>query len=798
MNQEELQQQLLEAFTIEAGERIASMFSSLTDLEKDAKAENRGAILETVYREAHSLKGAARSVNIIPVETLCQAMESLFSALKQASVDFTPDIFDTLHTCVGVIETYLSKDAAERIEIEATIDTLAAQLSGFQEKTAVPPPDSQASPTAPHDELIFSPDSMNLAQPGVTDDTVAVPHEDPPVSDICEYVPIPADEPDASPPAQSPSSKPTTGQIVTDTVRISTAKLDALLLKTEELIILKQIMAQHIEKIDETARTIHQLKKISEKARKELRDIRGQLPVGESMEKFFKLYDLNHDQIRDTDHQLNDLAASMDHSSRQLGGMVDDLLYEVKRTSLLPFSTLFSILPRMVREISRDLGKKTDLEICGGDIEIDKRILEGLKDPLLHLIRNAIDHGVETPAERLKNGKPEWGKLLIQVLQPESSTVKIAITDDGKGIDLDKIREKAVASGILSQDAANRLTPDETIALIFQSGVSTSPLITEISGRGLGMAIVAENIEKLGGLISVAPNTANGTAFTITLPVSLSTFRGVMVSASGHDFIFPVAHLEHTLLIRPGEIRTAENQTLISLDDRPISLVSLSDLLGLPHTPLQNRDAGDETLSVVVLGTNEKTLACMVDQIIQEQEVLVKGLGKQLKSVPAISGATILGSGRVVPILNVGELIAAAAGKSFARSLMEIEEKQEKQKSLLIVEDSFTSRTLLKNILEATGYHVSTAIDGEDGFQQLKAGSFDAVISDVEMPKMNGFDLTRNIREDKLLASTPVVLVTSLDSREDRERGVDAGADAYIVKSKFDQSNLLEVLQRLM
>ncbi len=792
MNQEELHQQLLEAFKIEAQERIASMFASLTALEKDTDGQDSGTILETVYREAHSLKGAARSVNIIPVETLCQAMESLFSALKQASVGFSPEIFDTLHTCVGVIETYLSKDDAGRAEIETSIDALAARLSLFREGKSAPapapmeplpqnPPKTQPKTAAP-------PSLSNAPETGAAETDLTAPQE------MSQTPPIPP------PQEKSHAGRPAAGSVLMDTVRISTAKLDALLLKTEELIILKQIMNQHLEKIDTIAKTLHHWKKISEKSKKELQDIRDQLPAQGNLKKFFELYDINHDQIRDTDHQLREMAATMDHSSRRLGGMVDDLLYEVKKTSLLPFSTLFSLLPRMVREISRDLGKKTDLEISGGDIEIDKRILENLKDPLLHLIRNSIDHGIEPPAERLKKEKSEWGQILVQVSQPESNKVEITITDDGKGMDLEKIREKAVTAGLLDQGTADRLTADETIALIFQSGISTSPLITEISGRGLGMAIVGETIENLSGLIRVTPDPGGGTTFTITLPVSLSTFRGIMVSASGSDFILPVAHIDHTLRIRPEDIRSAEKQSIIAFNDRPISLVSLSDLLGLPHTPLHEKNGKEITLPVVVFSSSEKTIACIVDHIIGEQEVLVKNLGKQLKKVPNISGATILGNGRVVPILNVGDLIATAAGKSMGRPLsQEIEQKKkETPKSLLVVEDSFTSRTLLKNILEATGYRVSTAIDGEDGLQQLRAGDFDLVISDVEMPKMNGFDLTRNIRADKRLTRTPVVLVTSLDSREDREQGVDAGADAYIVKSKFDQSNLLEVLKRLL
>jgi two-component system chemotaxis sensor kinase CheA len=314
------------------------------------------------------------------------------------------------------------------------------------------------------------------------------------------------------------------------------------------------------------------------------------------------------------------------------------------------------------------------------------------------------------------------------------------------------------------------------------------------------MAIVQEHIENLSGLIFVFNTPRNGTTFKIELPVSLATFKGIIVSASGHDFILPIAHIDHSLRIEPADIRTAENRTVIAINGQAVSLMSLSDILQLPARPIPDAPSKHLSLPVIVLGSGDKTIACIVDRISDEQEVLVKSLGKQLKKVQNISGATILGNGQVVPILNVNDLISTASGRSISFAMAaDLETKKHAvQKSILVVEDSFTSRTLLKNILEASGYRVSTAIDGEDGFQQLRTRDFDAVVSDVEMPKMDGFALTKKIRGDDILSRKPVVLVTSLDSREDREKGVDAGADAYIVKSSFDQSNLLEVLERLM
>jgi len=794
MNNKDLQRQLLEAFNTESEERIASMFETLTELEKSTDSESRGKMLEIVYREAHSLKGAARSVNIIPIETICQEIEGLFSKLKEEKISFTSDLFDTLHDAVGIIEKYLTAPELKRKQFEETISELTETLSVYKQAEKESKPIVEK--TLPKKEQPSFKEKDNFSEDTVPDERLSES-----VSKKATALESPEINYSDTESKQIRSAlKSSDKSWLADTVRISTVKLDSLLLKAEELITLKQTLNLHLKQIQVTGSSIEKWKKLSESSKKELRAIRLQLKDISLLDRFFHLYDMNHDQIMETDSRINELSVSVEQSNRLLGGMVDDLLDEMKKTSLLPFSTLFGILPRMIREISRDLGKDVDLELSGGDIEIDKRILEGFKDPLIHLIRNAIDHGIETPDKRKRSEKSPWGKIRLLVSQPESNKVEISLSDDGKGIDVEAIRAKVIKSGLLSDSQAAELTDDETISLIFQSGISTSSLITEISGRGLGMAIVQEHIENLSGLLVISTTPDYGTTFKIELPVSLATFRGVIVSASGHDFIMPVTHIEHTIRINIGDIKTVENKTIISVNGQAISLVYLSDILGLVHPSLPDTKEQGFTMPVVIFGNGDKRIACIVDKITNEQDVLVKNLGKQLRRVPNISGATILGNGKVVPILNINDLISASSGKSITLAIkqaMDIKKKQRK-KSILIVEDSFTSRTLLKNILDASGYMVTTAIDGEDGYQQAKLGDFDVVISDVEMPKMNGFELTRKIRDTEKLAQKPVILVTSLDSREDREKGIDAGADAYIVKSNFDQSNLLEVLERLV
>ncbi|HEX9870966.1 MAG TPA: response regulator, partial [Candidatus Tectomicrobia bacterium] len=339
----------------------------------------------------------------------------------------------------------------------------------------------------------------------------------------------------------------------------------------------------------------------------------------------------------------------------------------------------------------------------------------------------------------------------------------------------------------------------EALALIFHSGVSTSPLITDISGRGLGLAIAREKAEKLGGGVSLETYPDVGTTFRIVLPLTLTTFRGVLVRAADHLFVLPTTYVQRVLRVNHADIKTVENRETLQLNGQAVSLVRLADVVELARP-----NAGGpavERVPVVVLAAAERRMAFAVDAVLDEQEVLVKNLGPQLRRVRNIAGATILGTGQVVPVLNVPDVLKSAVRASAATvrpADAPVVSTEASRKSVLVVEDSITARMLLKHLLEAAGYQVMTAVDGVDGFTQLRSGAADIVVSDVDMPRMNGFDLTAKIRSDKKLADVPVVLVTALESRSDRERGIEVGANAYIVKSSFDQSNLLEVIRRLV
>jgi two-component system chemotaxis sensor kinase CheA len=462
-----------------------------------------------------------------------------------------------------------------------------------------------------------------------------------------------------------------------------------------------------------------------------------------------------------------------------------------------PFSTLLDLFPRLVRELAREQGKEVELSIQGGDIEIDRRILEEMKDPLIHLARNCLDHGIETPAERARRGKQPRGTVTMTISARNGSNVELLIADDGKGIDAGKVKAAAGKLRLLSPERAESLGDKEALAFIFQSGVSTSPIITDISGRGLGLAIVKEKVEKLNGALSVETEAGQGTSFRIILPLTLARFHGVLVRVGEHLFVFPSSNVERVERVAKDDVKTVENRETITVKGQAVSLARLRDALDLAATVAAGGQP--DILPAVVVTSAGRRIAFVVDEVLHEQEVLVKTLGKQLIRVRNIAGATVLGTGRVVPILNVPDLIASAvrtSGAGMHAAAVPSEEAGKRRKSVLVAEDSITSRTLLKNILETAGYQVETAVDGVEALTKLRSGEFDLVVSDVDMPRMNGFVLTEKIRADKKFLELPVILVTALESREDREHGIDVGANAYIVKSSFDQSNLLEIIRR--
>jgi two-component system chemotaxis sensor kinase CheA len=510
-----------------------------------------------------------------------------------------------------------------------------------------------------------------------------------------------------------------------------------------------------------------------------------------------EFFDWSRDYLRALENKVATLGRTAERDHLVVSKLVDDLLDDSKKLLMLPLATLGALFPKLVRDLCRDQGKEADLIVRGEEFEIDKRILEEMKDPLIHLLRNCIDHGIETPAERRHLGKPPRATITLAVSPVDGNRVELLVSDDGVGIDVSKVKASAIRHGRITAEEAEQLSETAALALIFQSDVSTSPMITELSGRGLGLAIVQEKAEKLGGRVSVESRPGQGTSIRISLPIALATFRGVLVETAEQCFVIPTIQVERVARFKPEDVRTVEGRETLALDDRATSLVWLAEVLELPDA--ERSPSSEAGTAAVLLGLGDQRVAFAVDAVLGEQEVLVKRLVKPLSRVRNLSGVTVLGSGQIAPILNVADLLKSARKTAGAAPRLAVETPTTAEaKSILVAEDSITSRMLLKGILESAGYRVKTAVDGLEAFTTLSAERFDLLVSDVEMPRLNGFDLTARVRADRKLSELPVVLVTALETREDRERGIDVGANAYLVKSSFDQSNLLEAVRRLV
>jgi len=723
--EEEFLRSLRATFKVEAAEHLQDIGTGLLELEKAAAPEEQQQLIETVFRAAHSLKGAARAVNFTEIESLCQSLEDLFAAWKRRESLPTPSTLDTAHRAVDKM--------SEAIAVPAV-----AERNGRRAEEA----------------------------------------------------------PAASP---QPVSAPT-GE--TETVRITVSSLDARLLEAEEMLAAKLAADQRATDLGAFAGRLELWRKEWARVQPRTRALRQALErprdaaAAPDLRGLAEFFDWNHDYLRALEGKVTALRRTAEQDRLLIGKLVDDLLENSKKLLMLPLATLAGLLSKLVRDLCRDQGKEAELTIRGEEVTIDKRILEQLKDPLVHLLRNCIDHGIETPEQRRRAGKPPRAAITLTVSPVNSTQVEISVSDDGAGIDVEKVKAAAGERGLVALNTSDELSESAALALVFETDVSTSPMITRVSGRGLGLAIVREKVAKLGGRVAIESRRGSGTTIRMTLPLTLATFRGVLIESAQRLFILPTAQVERVTRFKPQEVQTVEGRRTLALNGRAVALVDLAEVLQLPSTP--HKPDPPEATPILVLGAGEQRVAFAVDAVLDEREVLVKRLTKPLSRVRNIAGATVLGSGEVAPILNVADLLKSArtAGAGL-RTPAAATPSAMPAKRILVVEDSITSRMLLKGILESAGYDVKTAVDGIDAFTTLRAECFDLVVSDVEMPRMNGFDLTARIRADRTLAKIPVVLVTALESREDRERGIDVGANAYLVKSSLDQSNLLEALRRL-
>ena len=767
---EAMRRELMAIFQTELDEHLSHLSQEALALEQDGDPVQRLERINTVFRAAHSLKGAARAVNLNDISQLAHRLEDTLGAIRKGDLTLRPEHADLILAAVDAIKAAMEGHLNGSPLTEAQLETL------FSAPPA-PPAAPVSSPAVAH-------------APPVAVSKVEVP----PPAPLVSIPPVPT-EATAPPQAdEAPTVLRQTG--VQDTVRVATAKLDGLMDALGELLVVRM----RTDRVVEQAQTVEQQMRDWQKKWRRVRpgyqrwQKRGGPPSETEWAVMADFFARHESDLNALHFELSALRAQLTQDRNHLQLVTDDLQNGIRSTRMLPMTTLFNQFPRMVRDLARERGKDILLQLDGGDTEIDRQVLELSKDPLTHLLRNAVDHGIETPSQRTAFGKPPQGLIRLSA-EPRGNHLVIEVADDGRGIDLDAVRRAALHRGLVGVQEAAALDEEAILNLIFHAGLSTAPQVSDLSGRGVGLDVVRANLEQLRGLAQIVNRPGQGVTFSLLLPLTLATSQVLLVETGGQTVALPATNVERILRIPAQRIGQVDGQPVIHVEGRPLPLLSLARLLRWPV--LEAPVAGEDRLPVVVLSVLDKRLALRVDDFLATQEVVIKPLGRQLQRVRNVAGVTLLGDGRLIPVLNVADLIKAIQHEPAAAPLLVAATEPRR---IVVADDSITTRTLEKNILENAGYEVRAFADGQEVWDWLRRDDHrlpDAIVSDINMPRMDGFALAAAVKSDPRFSQLPVVLVTSLDSPEDRLQGMEAGADAYMVKSLFDQRELLAVIDQL-
>lgn len=817
---DDILQQLRATFKIEAAEHIQAINRILLALEKNPKGVERQALLEEIFREAHSLKGAAGAADFGDVEATAHKLESIFGASKSGKLTLTRDLCDVLYAgvdAVSVIVDAALEDKPHGLDLAQLHAQLAAAEHGQVLPAAKPAPriETVMQPTDVIPQEFSAVDPPSVVAPSPMPVPVPAPAPNPIVASVAEPQSPVAPEPesvvpqplairsvvDNKPEYKGDDRRKRTGTAIEDTIRVATAKVDSLMTQAGELLVAGL-------KIDQRLNEVQQIGAAVDEWNREWLDSRAANSnllhdaERENLRPLIKLLDLNQEHLRVLSTQVTELMRGFSGDALHLARITNDLGESVMKVRMLPVSTVFDAFPRLVRDLARESNKEIEILMEGTETELDRKMLEEIKDPLIHLLRNAVDHGIEKPKDRAQAGKPRQGTISVKAFQKGNSIV-IAVSDDGGGINRAKVKQSALKNGLITADEMHTMSDDEALRLIFAPGLSTAPMITDISGRGVGMDVVRRNVEALHGQVDIESTLGVGTTISLTLPLTLATTQELLVQVGDQTYGIPISAVERIHRIQSKDIAAVQGRQAILVDDEPVSLIRLAQVLERPMTEMQT--GSDEKIPTVILGSARRRIAFLVDAVLGQQETVVKSLGKQLARVRNVAGATILGTGHVIMTLNPTDLMKSARGmegRATASAQARIDasaDKKTKERKVLVVDDSLSTRTLEKNILETAGYKVQVATDGMEAMSVLSSnGGFDVIVSDVLMPRMTGFELTAAVKADPKLKKIPVVLVTSLDSRADKEHGIEVGADAYLVKSNFDQANLLQTIAQLV
>jgi two-component system chemotaxis sensor kinase CheA len=730
-------------FRDETWDNLDLVEQGLTTLE--AQPDDQ-ALLDRMLRAIHTTKGSAKIMGFSHINRLAHRIEDVLGAVGKGEIDLTAEVGTAIFETIAAIRTLTDAQVEGQpapVDVSELLTTLGKILGeeGEPKKEEKPPPTQELQTTAP--------------SPLVTMPT-----------------------------------RPT-GR-TRETMRVDLERVDQLARQVGEMLSLQQ------QAVEEQF-SLYDLTVIQKETLRALEGLRDRLVscqdrlAPSQAETLFQSFNWLENSIQRLDDQWREFTRNHDVLIERFSLALNELHQDALNIRMLPIGTLFEVFPGVVRRMAGESGVEVALEIRGSEVELDRRVLDLLREPLIHLVRNALDHGIEPPRIREAQGKSRRGKVILEAWQ-RGRRVHIRIQDDGKGIDPDRLRQTAVERGFLKESQAQEADRETLLNLIFLPGFSTRKQVTDISGRGVGMNIVQTTIHQLNGTIQIDTQPGKGTTFALEVPLTLATIRVLFVESSGETIAFPASAVRGLMRIEPQEIISVEGRSMFQWHEQTIPLIPLAQVLGFFI-----EERGDVLKPSVITGTNGRQVALTVDRIIDEAEVVVQPLRGILGRSPLFSAATISGTGRVIPILHMAGLLARKAGGTPVSTRAYRSQVQPRDNPvILLVEDAIITRELERSILEAAGYQVETAFDGLDALQKLEQRSFQLVITDIEMPRMDGFELTLRIREEPRWTDLPVIIISAREKDEDRRRGLQVGAQAYIAKSRFDQSNLLETITQLM
>ncbi len=810
-------QELLEDFLVEAFEMIEEMDQDLVELEN---SPDDLELLNKIFRVAHTIKGSGSFLNFDKLTRLTHHMEAVLDKARKGELTITPDIMDVILESVDAMKGILEyirdngDDSAPDIDIEPIVVKLDAIVNGKNTDQSSQNTADNVQTEKKEAKIVgnINLDEITLENADEIDLDSLEPEE---LDAVLEHlVQLRNQKKDSQEGKVNLNEITLENADEIDLDSLSPEEADAVLdhlvqlrnqenskenqEKKEES---KQSNSENANKPAESSNTNvapakkqnlsnEQKKKAVKKAIStaadqtirvdvkrldQLMNLIGELVLAKN--RLIKIYNDVEERYEGEKflEELNQVVSS-------ISIVTTDLQIAVMKTRMLPIGKVFNKFPRLVRDLSRELGKKVKLIIEGEDTELDKSIIEEIGDPLVHMIRNSVDHGIEPPEERKAKGKPEEGTVWLRAYN-EGNMIVIEIKDDGKGMDPEVLKRKAIEKGIITESEAANMSDKEAFMLIFKPGFSTAAKVTNVSGRGVGMDVVKTNIEKLNGIIEVDSIPGQGTTFKLKIPLTLAIIQALLVASQEDLFAVPLSNVIETVRIVEEDIYTIEGKSVLKLREEVLPLVNMADIFEIEKVL-----EPEKYLYVVILGLGATKIGLIVDRFIGQEEIVIKSLGEFLKGLPGIAGATIRGDGRVTLIVDVGSLMRLAKEthnkKIVTESLNEAKKKKEKPSdyTVMLVDDSAMDRKIMRNALEELGINLIEAKDGVEALQLLKNNEVDAMLIDIEMPRMDGYTLAQEIRKYNKYRKLPLIAVTSRTTKADRVRGVEVGMNEYITK----------------